>query len=169
MFLMSKEIKYFLIQPVLFGMIVLFSFSNDMLSQTFDTNGAAQEDGIPFAIVNRVPLTAGCAEYTDSMQQKKCVSESIRIFVNRNFSKETISSYAKEGVNRIEVRFKIDTTGTVTEVLARSDSNSKIPEKEVIRVVSSMPKMIPGKHKEKTVSVLYSLPIVFNNESHSNN
>jgi protein TonB len=34
-------------------------------------------------------------------------------------------------------------------------------EKEAIKVVSSLPKMIPGKQRGKAVGVLYSLPILF--------
>ncbi|MFO7673624.1 MAG: energy transducer TonB [Lutibacter sp.] len=65
----------------------------------------------------------------------------------------------KAEVKRIYVMFKIDKEGNISDVQARA-AHIKLQE-EAIRVISSLPKMIPGKHKGKTVNVKYSLPIAF--------
>ena len=55
--------------------------------------------------------------------------------------------------------FKIDTEGNITGVRSRAPHPGL--EAEAIRVIKTLPKMIPGKHDGKTVSVPYSLPIIF--------
>ena len=53
--------------------------------------------------------------------------------------------------------FKINTEGNIVDVRARG-GNAKL-EEEAIRVIKTIPQMIPGKHEGKIVSVLYELPI----------
>jgi hypothetical protein len=60
------------------------------------------------------------------------------------------------GKKRVFIAFKIDETGKVIEVKARAP-HPKIKE-EVLKVMSSLPKMIPGKHEGKKVAVKYSIP-----------
>ena len=55
--------------------------------------------------------------------------------------------------------FKIDKEGSIVDVQARAPH--KALQDEAIRVVSSLPKMLPGKYKGETVGVKYSLPIAF--------
>ena len=70
-----------------------------------------------------------------------------------------VSNKEISGKQRIAVKFKIDNTGKVTNVEAKSEF--KELEMEAIRVVSSLPDMVPGEHEGKKVGVQYSLPIVF--------
>ena len=63
------------------------------------------------------------------------------------------------GVNRVYVRFAIDTTGHITDIQARAPHRKL--EEEATRVVQSISQVIPGEHEGQKVKVLYSLPIVF--------
>ncbi|WP_108804957.1 peptidylprolyl isomerase [Aquimarina sp. Aq107] len=124
-----------------------------------------REQNIPYAVVEKVPKTQNCKGLTNNEEIKKCVSDEIKQFVNRNFNVGIAKYIGLTGVNRIYVRFKIDTLGNVTEVESRGPAIEL--EEEANRVIASLPKMIPGEAKGEKVNVLYSLPIVFNIENDS--
>lgn len=79
-------------------------------------------------------------------------------------SKLTYPNYERE--NNIEgnvyVRFVVEKDGSITqpEVL-KSVKDSKNFDKEVLRILSTMPKWIPAAHKEKTVRAYMTLPFRF--------
>ncbi len=60
------------------------------------------------------------------------------------------------GKKRVFIGFKIDKEGNVVNVAARAP-HPKIKE-EVIRVMNTLPKMIPGEDDGKKVVVKYSIP-----------
>ena len=80
-------------------------------------------------------------------------------FVQLKFNTELANDLGLEGRQRISVQFKIDKNGKVANVRARAPHPRL--EQEAIRVIQSLPKMIPGKQRGKPVGVLYSLPILF--------
>lgn len=126
-------------------------------------------DKIPFAVIDEVPVFPGCEDLKENSERKDCMVASITNFVNTNFDAKAVKPYSKKGMNRIVVQFRIDEAGKVTDVKARAPipglqpENRKVLEKEAIRVVESLPKMEPGKQRGQPVSVMYSLPIIFQN------
>ena len=60
---------------------------------------------------------------------------------------------------RVFVFFLIDKNGTVTKI--RSRGPDKLLETEAERIISLLPKMEPGKQRNKPVGVPYSIPINF--------
>lgn len=113
---------------------------------------------VPFAIIERAPIYPGCYQ-DNNAALKKCMSENVTKHVIGNFNTHLASSLNLRGVQRISVQFKIDRNGFVTNVHARGPHPTL--ESEAHRVVSSLPKMEPGKQKGTDVGVLYSLPILF--------
>lgn len=187
-----KQLKYLLIVPLLTGMLLFSSFqnkTNELLSDNIlfesELNASSEEIfsekiivssiiqkndslklgiDIPFDKVEIVPVFPGC-EGTEE-QKRICLKEKISEFVNSNFNNNLANSLnLKPGVKRIFVLFKIDNNGVVTSVQARAP-HVKL-EEEAIRVISSLPKMIPGNHEGEVVNVKYSLPIVFKIEGKS--
>ena len=65
----------------------------------------------------------------------------------------------QEGKQKIYVNFKINKQGDV-EILQTQATHNKLGE-EANRVVNKLPRMTPGQHGNKTVDVLYTLPISF--------
>jgi len=117
-------------------------------------------DNVPFAAIEHAPIYPGCE---DAQDQKGCFSGKLNTLIAQNFNLELANSLglsAKPKHKRIFVMFTISKTGKVTDIRARAPH--KKLEEEAIRVIKLMPKVIPGKQKGKTVSVKYSLPIVFN-------
>lgn len=62
---------------------------------------------------------------------------------------------------RVICQFVIDKEGNVTQQRVVKSSSSELLDAEAIRVVSSMPKWIPGQHKGNPVRVRFTIPISF--------
>ncbi len=125
------------------------------------TSADSTKKEIAFDKIDKVPTTQTCKDITDNIEMKKCVSKEINDFVNNNFNVAEIRKYGKPDMNRIYVRFKIDTTGLIKNIQTRASA----PElkAETKRVIELLPPMIPGEVNGEKVVVLYTLPIVFYN------
>ncbi|MEM7086279.1 MAG: energy transducer TonB [Bacteroidota bacterium] len=114
---------------------------------------------VEFAIIERVPIFPGCGG-GDNKKLKECMSTNVQEHVLTYFNLDVAKDLGLPGgIQRIYVKFKIDTLGTVMDVKARA--SHPVLAEEATRVVRSLPKMEPGEHKGKRVGVLYALPIIF--------
>jgi hypothetical protein len=75
-------------------------------------------------------------------------------YVTQNFK----STEAKGTIEKITVSFIIETDGSLSDIKTGKDLGSSI-NNEMIRVLSSAPKWIPGKQAGKPVRVAYTLPL----------
>ncbi|MGE5944629.1 MAG: energy transducer TonB [Flavobacteriales bacterium] len=129
-----------------------------MLSETVIV-GYGEIDEIPFAVIEQVPVFPGCEDLASNNEKKRCMSEKIQEFVNRNFNTTVAPENGLVGRQRITVLFKIDTNGNIVGVQSRAPHPAL--EAEAIRVIKLLPQMQPGKQRGEAVIVPYSLPIVF--------
>ncbi|MDO9262182.1 MAG: energy transducer TonB [Flavobacteriaceae bacterium] len=118
-------------------------------------------EDVPFAIIEEAPVFPGCIGTRE--ERKICLSDKVSKHVHREFN----AALAQElglppGKQKIYVIFTIDKNGEATNIIARGTHKSL--EKEAIRVIELLPKMIPGKQRNRPVGVKYSLPITFNVE-----
>ncbi|MCK0114571.1 M56 family metallopeptidase [Gelidibacter sp. F63206] len=115
---------------------------------------------IPYAVVDEVPVFPSCESLDSNEDLKQCTSDKIASFVNKNFNTKLAKELGLTGTQRMNVIFKIGTDGRISNIRARA----KHPEleKEAVRVIGILPKMLPGKQRGKAVTVSYSLPIIFN-------
>ncbi len=113
---------------------------------------------VPFSVIENVPIFPGCDKGNND-DRRKCMSQKITKFVQRKFNTDLAGDLGLSGRQRISVIFKIDKTGNVVEVRARAPHPRLV--KEAQRVITSLPKMKPGKQRGKAVTVQYSLPIIF--------
>ena len=116
-------------------------------------------NAVPFAVIEEVPVFEGCEDLSSNEERKECMSRQITRFVNMNFNTNLGEELNLKGVNRVITQFRIDETGKVVDVKARA-SHPALQE-EAIRVISELPQMQPGKQDGENISVMYSLPIVF--------
>ena len=114
---------------------------------------------VPFMQLDKYPVFQNCGELSDKNEIMQCTAKSIMGYVTENFDVKSVSEFAKDGENKIYVRFIIDNTGMIKDVAAKA--SSKELEREAIRVIESIPTMIPGEKDGKKVNVQYSLPINF--------
>ncbi|MGB7785894.1 MAG: energy transducer TonB [Salinimicrobium sp.] len=127
-----------------------------------DINYKEEEEEIeevPFTVVEQIPVFPGCENLKNKSAQKKCMSQKIDAFVKDKFNTRISEELGLTGVNRIYVVFKINERGDVVDI--RSRGPNKRLEQEAERVVKLLPKMIPGRQRDKPVSVQYSLPIMY--------
>lgn len=116
-------------------------------------------EDVPFMIIENVPVFPGCSGNNNEL--RACFSTRISKFVLGKFNAELASDLglSSGSIQRIFVMFKIDKNGNIVDIKARAPH--KRLQEEAIRVVSLLPKMIPGKQRGKPVGVKYALPITF--------
>lgn len=114
---------------------------------------------VPFTLIEDVPVYPGCEGLETNEELRKCMSDKITRFVNKNFNTSMGIQLGLSGRNRVNVIFKIDEYGNVVE--ARSRAVHPKLEEEAKRVINLLPQMQPGKQRGKAVPVSYSLPIIF--------
>ncbi|MBO3115614.1 hypothetical protein J4050_02585 [Winogradskyella sp. DF17] len=115
---------------------------------------------IPFSVVDKAPIHPDCKDLVGIDQQKKCTSNAVASFVNRNFNMDLVSKLGlSEGQKRVFVKFVIDNQGYIKSIGARGP-HPKV-EEEAKCVIALLPQFIPGEQDGKTIDVAYSLPIQF--------
>nr|WP_299032908.1 TonB family protein [uncultured Tenacibaculum sp.] len=114
---------------------------------------------VPFHLVEQIPLFKDCKR-KPILQQSKCFEKEMVQHIVRNFDypKEAIS---KKIEGKVLVQFTIDKEGNVFDIKEKGPENSEILEEEANRLISTLPKFIPGTHKGKAVNIKYALPIIF--------
>jgi len=111
---------------------------------------------VPFAVIEEAPIYPGCKG--SKAQRKQCLQDKIKQHVYKKYNIGLAEELGLEpGKKKVYVLFKIDHRGDIVNVQARGP-HARL-EKEAVRVVQSLPKMIPAKQRGKAVSVKYTLPI----------
>jgi TonB family protein len=106
-------------------------------------------------------LTSFCFSQNEGA---KIISEKIKEFDQSRFDSIAKSLNYKAGDQiKVTVLFTINENGDVVDVLARSVHPEF--EKEAIRIVNELPKMVPAEYNGKKVSQKYTLPLVFQIET----
>lgn len=129
--------------------------AEELLKQKKEYKNASH---VPFSIIDQVPVFPGC-EGMSNDEQRNCMSKKISKHVNINFNTNLAKDLNLVGKQRINVIFKIDKKGHIVDVRSRAPHPDL--EAEAIRVINTLPKMVPGIHNNKKVNVPYSLPITF--------
>ena len=116
----------------------------------------SQEEEIDFDSVERPPIYPGCEPYTQ--QLRSCTQRKIQTHINKNFRYPEFAQ--KTGIQgRVFVQFIIDKDGSIVGIKTRGPH--PILEIEAKRIISILPKFIPGYVDGKAVRVPFSMPITF--------
>ncbi|QXP79422.1 MULTISPECIES: energy transducer TonB [Winogradskyella] len=111
---------------------------------------------VPFALIEKVPQFPGCKG--NNAELKACFEEKMQAHLQKNFRyPEAAADLNIQG--KVYVFFLIDKTGKVTKIKSRGPD--KLLETEAERIISLLPKMIPGQQRDMPVSMPYSVPINF--------
>ena len=130
---------------------------NENFVKNMRSKDYSNADVVSIAAIDQVPVFPGCE---DAKDQKACLVQKISDHVSANFDMKISKDLGlTKGTKRVYVQFKIDKTGTITDIKARGP-HEKL-EAEAERVISSLPKMLPGEENGKKVAVKYTLPITF--------
>ena len=119
-----------------------------------DEQGA---ETVIFTLIENAPIFPGCEGIAKS-KRKKCFTEKLHKHVRKNFQyPEVAKEMGIEG--RVYCMFTIDEHGNITDLRFRGPDKNL--EKESRRIISKLPKMTPGKQRDKNVRVPFSVPITF--------
>lgn len=117
------------------------------------------KDYVRFDEVNNIPVFITCVDTSNSMKDV-CVKETFVDNILENFIYPFDA--AAEGIEgRVWVRFIIDKDGYVKNITSTGPEKGVLLEKEAERLVTLLPKFIPGKHNNEYVNVEYFMPIDF--------
>jgi bla regulator protein BlaR1 len=113
---------------------------------------APLDGSVNFMRIETAPTFPGC-----NTGDKDCFSKMVQKHFSRNFDAKLPNSLGlSAGKKRVFIGFNVAVNGDIVDVQARAP-HVKIKE-EVIRVMRSLPKMIPGKQNGQEVIVNYNIP-----------
>ncbi len=113
------------------------------------------EGVVPFAWVEEVPVFPGCENETD---KRACFNEKMQRHISKNF-RYPQEAQEKGIQGRVNTMFTISKDGSIPKITLRGPD--KLLEDEVERIISRLPRMIPGKYRGESVDVPYSIPVTF--------
>lgn len=112
---------------------------------------------VPFAVVESVPIFPGC-KGKNNAELRACFQAKVQQHIKDNFrypeSALDLGIYGK-----VYTVFIIGADGNVQNIKTRGPS--EILEKEAKRIVGLLPKMEPGKQRDRNVKVQFGIPINF--------
>ena len=114
---------------------------------------------IGFVSIEQPPEFLDTPKELTIKEKKTFFSDRIEEIVKENFNQNIGDSTGLKGKQRIFTQFKINETGEVENIKARSPH--PLFEAEAKRVINLLPKFKPGTQRGKAISVVYNLPITF--------
>lgn len=113
---------------------------------------------VPWVTIENAPVFPGCEVISDEDEKKACFQEMMRKHIRKHFQyPEPAQEMGLQG--RVNVVFTIQRDGSIGDVQMRGPH--EILETEAARIISKLPKMIPGKQRGTPVKVPFSIPITF--------
>lgn len=110
---------------------------------------------VPFILVEDAPIFPGCEKASD---KKACFQTMMTKHIRKNFRYPEIAQEMNiQG--KVHTTFIIQKDGSIGGVRMRGPDKNL--EKEASRILSKLPKMIPGKQRGNAVRVPFSIPITF--------
>ena len=129
----------------------------EMIIEEIEVEEEFEDIDVPFAVIEDVPIFPGCEKVAKS-QRRDCFQEKMNKHIRKNFRYPEIAQ--EMGIQgRVYVNFIIAKDGQITNIRMRGPDKNL--EKEAERIISKLPKMIPGKQRGQLVRVPFSIPIVF--------
>jgi len=107
--------------------------------------------------VEQVPIYPGCEGLSNNKDRLDCMSGKLKKLISRKFDTDIVDELGLSKRQRIYVNFRIDKSGQIQDIQARSP-HSRL-QKEAIKVANKIPQMTPAKQSNKNVDVMYTLPI----------
>jgi hypothetical protein len=111
--------------------------------------------------VEIAPVYEGCEELSEE-ETKACFNSKVVTFIKREFNLNISKDLNLSEPKQVEAFFIIDEKGNLTGMKVR-DSEVNI-QAEILRVLRKMPVMKPAFHNGKSVSVLCSMIVKYEND-----
>ena len=120
------------------------------------------KNAVKFHDISNIPTFESCKS-VKGKDKLGCFNKEMIKHIEKHFN------YPQEAVvskiqGKVWVRFVIDKEGGISNIKTLGPKGAKILDEEAVRVVSHLPKFIPGEKDGKKVSVKYGFPISFSLE-----
>lgn len=113
------------------------------------------EPDVNWVTIEEVPVFPGCENEKD---KRACFGEKIQQHVRKVFRYPELEQ--EMGIQgKVNVMFDINKDGTIGNIRKRGPNGNL--EDEAVRIIKKLPKMTPGKQRDKNVKVSFSIPITF--------
>ena len=118
----------------------------------------------PFSIYNveTLPKFKNTPKNLSKKEELKYFQSQLSTFIKANFSKDSDINLDLKGIQRVFVNFKIENNGDITLIDIKAPHLGL--KKEAERVIKKLPKLIPAVNHGKNVSIIHTLPIIFDAE-----
>ena len=114
-----------------------------------------EEFNVIWSTIEEVPVFPGCEKEND---KRACFQKMMNKHISKVFRyPEIAQEMGVEG--KVFTQFTIKKDGSIGNILLRGPDKNL--EKEAQRIISKLPKMKPGKQRERNVKVAFSVPITF--------
>lgn len=142
---MKKTVTLFL-----FLISITNSFSQDSTPQ-IDENSKQ-------LVLDEAPIYPGCKRKKTEIKRKKCMSDKVSRYISKHYNVKLVKDLnLPAGDYTVTIAFKLSKNGNIIEAKAKGPHVQL--ETEAIRVINSLPKIIPGKINGEPVIIPYSIPI----------
>jgi len=118
-----------------------------------------EEEAVLFAVVEDPPIFLHCNRSASRAEKQACFQTGVMKHIQQNFEYPAISK--EMGISeRIIVNFHVSKDGKVinVQVVRGQDKHLKA---EALRLVKSIPNLVPAKQRGQAVSVSFTVPISF--------
>lgn len=116
---------------------------------------AELEPEVNWVNIEEVPVYPGCENKTD---KRACFAEMVQKHISKVFRYPELEQ--ESGIQgRVNVMFDIKKDGTIGNIRMRGPNDNL--ENEAARIIGKLPKMTPGKQRERNVKVSFAIPITF--------
>ncbi|RHJ83471.1 M56 family metallopeptidase [Parabacteroides sp. AM08-6] len=162
------RIKYLALLPLVGGLLLINNIDTmahlvtEQMTETEPVSTAEIHKPVTLPEETTAPLPPDNeTKYTicDVMPKYPGSKEELIDFINKNI-KYPEEALKKRISGRVSVSFLVNKDGSLSDFVVRR-SASPLLDAEAIRVAKLMPKWIPGKLKDKTVTCYYTIPISF--------
>ena len=137
----------------LFLFISSFGFSQNKI-QSVDT--ISNEKELNISDIEEMPLFQECETVAKELK-KSCLNEMMQNHIKKHFKYPKLAR--KLGIEgTVKVQFVIDKEGEIVNIISHGPP---VISKEAERIISLLPRLIPGKIRGKIIKVRYTVPISF--------
>ncbi|MFS4456547.1 energy transducer TonB [Maribacter sp. 2304DJ31-5] len=114
-----------------------------------------EEVKVNWVTIEEVPIFPGCENAKD---KRACFQKMMVKHIKKNF-KYPLPAQEMGLEGRVDLQFIIEKDGEIGTINKRGPHDILV--KEAVRIISKLPKMTPGKQRDKSVKVSFAQPITF--------
>lgn len=125
----------------------------------YDEQVTESKEPYSFHLVENPPRFFDTKVASKKVLQREFEKKIKEFVVNKFNHNSTINLGLSKGKKRIIVKFTINNQGHIEDIKVRAPH--PLLKKKVTEIFKEFPELIPAKQRDKTVSIHYSLPIIF--------